>query len=210
VRGKAAAGKQSDRWHNSGGSKAARDLPAGDAKIRRRYGSIAQANGQKYRYHEYKLVFPTMTGPGDPIAYQSHKPQQNVVYQEDKSCVLYHVMLPLGEDPAEGDSDSDSSQAADAKVEDLLSSATRPEEPSIASTPHSENALSDGATSGLEEQNQPTEQQPAAQQRSGDTQTTPQWAQKRVTTQPEPLPESDKPKVDERPVGAAKTTTSTL
>ena len=209
MRGKAAAGKQSDRWHNSGGSKAARDLPSGDAKIRRRYGSIAQADGKKYRYHEYKLVFPTAAGPGDLPAHQSNKLQQQVVYQEDKSCVLYHVMLPLGEDLVEEDGDSESGQAAGEKVEDLLWSAARPEEPTIASPSLSENAVSDGGTTAVvEEQIQPATQRPAKQQRSGDTQTTPQWAQKCVRIQPEVLP--DKSKVDERLDGAAKTTTSTL
>ena len=93
VRGKAAAGKQSDRWHNSGGSKAARDLPNDNANIRRRYGSIAQVDGTKYRYHEYKLVYPTVAGPSDLPAQKRRKPQQQVVYQEDKSCVLYHALL---------------------------------------------------------------------------------------------------------------------
>lgn len=55
-RGKAAAGHQTDRWHNSGGSKAARDLPTDIPRIRRRYGSILQTDGSKFRYHEYKLV----------------------------------------------------------------------------------------------------------------------------------------------------------
>ena len=37
-RGKASGGRKSDRWHNSGGSKAARDLPAGKPPVlRRRY-----------------------------------------------------------------------------------------------------------------------------------------------------------------------------
>ena len=50
------AGMRPDRWHNSGGSKAARSLPPEDPVIRRRYGSIRQHNGKKYRYHEYCLI----------------------------------------------------------------------------------------------------------------------------------------------------------
>ena len=36
VRSKAAAGGRSDRWHNSGGAKAARDLPLSQPLVRRR------------------------------------------------------------------------------------------------------------------------------------------------------------------------------
>ena len=65
--------------HNSGGAKAARKLPQENpvvcrrcarrpaCRLRlgltefvlRRYGSLAQQNGQKFRYHEYCLVTPT-------------------------------------------------------------------------------------------------------------------------------------------------------
>ena len=215
MRGKAAAGKQSDRWHNSGGSKAARDLPSGDAKIRRRYGSISQVDGQKYRYHEYKLVFPTAAGPGDLQAHQRNKFQQQVVYQEDKSCVLYHVMLPLGEDPDEEDSDEEDSQSTDAREEESLTSATRAEQPSIdghlRSAAEHASAAEASAVSGNQNQpaQQPVQPQPQPQpqpqhQKSGDAQTTPQWSQRGVRNQPEPLQASDKTKVDEGPGGAGK------
>jgi hypothetical protein len=198
VRGKAAAGKQSDRWHNSGGSKAARDLPTGAAKIRRRYGSIAQADGNKYRYHEYKLVIPTTD-------LRNH--HQQVIYEEDKSCVLYHVMLPLGEDPAEGDSDSESSsQDADTKEKKLLSTAAKSEAASGASSTRSKHTASDRAATAAELEER---SQPARQQKKGGAQSTPQWAQKSARTKQEAMPEVDKPKACERPDDAARRTTST-
>lgn len=212
MRGKAAAGRQSDRWHNSGGSKAARDLPSGNAVIRRRYGSISQVDGQKYRYHEYKLVFPTASGPGD--LNQQHQLQQPPDYQEDKSCVLYHVMLPLGEDPAEGGSDEEDSQSADARVVESLTSATRGEQPSIDSRLRSaaEHALAAEDSASDNQPAQPQLQQSQSQdQKSGDAQTTPQWAQKCVRNLPKLLPASDNTKVNQGPDGAVvKPRTSVL
>ena len=80
VRSKAAAGGRSDRWHNSGGAKAARDLPPSQPLVRRRYGSLAQQDGTKYRYHEYCLVTQDAK-TGD--------------FVQDRGAVLFHVMLPL-------------------------------------------------------------------------------------------------------------------
>ena len=37
MRGKVAPSQTSDRWHNSGGSKAARDVPKDEPRVRRRY-----------------------------------------------------------------------------------------------------------------------------------------------------------------------------
>eukprot|EP01043_Picozoa_sp_COSAG02_P003797 COSAG02_NODE_95_length_37416_cov_60.512742_28_plen_91_part_00 len=48
----------------------------------RRYGSLAQQDGQKYRYHEYYLI--------------SYDPVRGS-YVEDRSVTLFHVMLPLSE-----------------------------------------------------------------------------------------------------------------
>ena len=84
VRSKAAAGGRSDRWHNSGGAKAARDLPLSQPLVRRRYGSLAQQDGTKYRYHEYCLVT------------QDAKTGELV---QDRAAVLFHVMLPLSGAP---------------------------------------------------------------------------------------------------------------
>ena len=80
TRKKAAAGGRSDRWHNSGGAKAARDLPLSQPLVRRRYGSLAQQDGTKYRYHEYCLVTQDAK-TGD--------------FVQDRAAVLFHVMLPL-------------------------------------------------------------------------------------------------------------------
>ena len=48
----------------------------------RRYGSLAQQDGQKYRYHEYYLI--------------SYDPARDS-FVEDRSVTLFHVMLPLSE-----------------------------------------------------------------------------------------------------------------
>ena len=74
------SGTKADRWHNSGGSKAARNLPPQAPLIRRRYGSLAQPNGRKYRYHEYCMLdFDKQTG----------------MYVENRTTTLFHLMLPL-------------------------------------------------------------------------------------------------------------------
>ena len=74
------SGTRADRWHNSGGSKAARNLPPDAPLIRRRYGSMAQSNGRKYRYHEYCMLdFDKQTG----------------TYAENRTTTLFHLMLPL-------------------------------------------------------------------------------------------------------------------
>eukprot|EP01052_Picozoa_sp_SAG31_P020568 SAG31_NODE_1553_length_7905_cov_3.137330_5_plen_454_part_00 len=57
-------GQEQDRWHNSGGKRAARDLPKNAPLVRRRSGSIkrsAKSHGSAagtvtFRYHEYSLV----------------------------------------------------------------------------------------------------------------------------------------------------------
>eukprot|EP01051_Picozoa_sp_SAG22_P011587 SAG22_NODE_1129_length_5458_cov_33.388692_4_plen_231_part_00 len=68
-------GKEQDRWHNSGGKKAARDLPKTGPVVRRRCGSIKRPKkaaaaaagaaalggsgeipGATHRYHEYSLT----------------------------------------------------------------------------------------------------------------------------------------------------------
>ena len=48
----------------------------------RRYGSLSQQDGQKYRYHEYYLI--------------SYDPVRDC-YVEDRRVTLFHVMLPLNE-----------------------------------------------------------------------------------------------------------------
>ena len=75
-----ALGLRADRWHNSGGSKAARNLPPEAPIIRRRYGSLAQQTGKKYRYHEYCMLdYDKQTG----------------AYMENRTTTLFHLMLPL-------------------------------------------------------------------------------------------------------------------
>lgn len=76
---------KSDRWHNSGGVRGARDMPvkgSGRPIVRRRYGSVARQGVIMWRFHEYSLL--------DVVADPTTEDGQRVV--EDRSTVVFHIM----------------------------------------------------------------------------------------------------------------------
>lgn len=52
-----------------------------NSNVRRRYGSLTQHDGQKYRYHQYHLLSGMDPDTGDWI--------------EDRGAALFHLMLPV-------------------------------------------------------------------------------------------------------------------
>jgi hypothetical protein len=90
-------GRQSDRWHNSGGKRGARDMElAGRTSqiLRRRYGSIASGGVTKWRFHEYCLSdfgpsLPPPQCPDDGADGVVPAARERV---EDRRTVLFHVM----------------------------------------------------------------------------------------------------------------------
>jgi hypothetical protein len=76
---------KSDRWHNSGGVRGARDMPvkgSGRPIVRRRYGSVARQGVIMWRFHEYSLL--------NVVADPTTEDGQRVV--EDRSTVVFHIM----------------------------------------------------------------------------------------------------------------------
>ena len=75
----------SDRWHNGGGVRGARDMPvkgSGRPIVRRRYGSVARQGVIMWRFHEYSLL--------NVVADPTTEDGQRVV--EDRSTVVFHIM----------------------------------------------------------------------------------------------------------------------
>eukprot|EP01052_Picozoa_sp_SAG31_P033250 SAG31_NODE_3733_length_3940_cov_2.160115_4_plen_131_part_00 len=101
--------EQSDRWHNSGGSKGSTDYSvdpnsptkppvavAGDATavaaaaaavtgtvvVRRRYGSVSTTWGEKLRYHQYRLL----------VLGKNASSGKTQVDEDREGPVLFHVL----------------------------------------------------------------------------------------------------------------------
>lgn len=109
---KATAGQQSDRWHNSGGSKAARFLPLHAPIISRRYvartrvhcvGCGLRATARLYASLRHRMMD---TRYGNLKCQNARKYRYNEYrlvchnpmtgdYDENCGVSLYHVMLPL-------------------------------------------------------------------------------------------------------------------
>ena len=71
-----------DRWHNSGGQRGARDMPAEMPIVRRRYGSVSRAGTIYWRFHQYCLI-RWVADSSFPKGYR---------VEEDRSTVIFHIM----------------------------------------------------------------------------------------------------------------------
>jgi len=78
--GRSKMDKKADRWHNSGGVRGARDMPAEMPTVRRRYGSVSRQGTILWRFHEYSLLNRVPDG------------MSGMRLEEDRSTVVFHVM----------------------------------------------------------------------------------------------------------------------
>lgn len=99
-----------DRYHNSGGKNAARDMhvEAGAVRVRRRYGSISNGDAIKWRFHQYSLVrrvadknlmaavMAAMSEGAEAVAQSAAEAARLATsvdeWIEDRSCSVFHVM----------------------------------------------------------------------------------------------------------------------
>ena len=72
-----------DRWRNSGGEKGSTFLrnKEGEQVIRRRFGTVNQADGTKLKYHEYNLVI---------------RDEQTGKLRDSKERTLFHLLIWTG------------------------------------------------------------------------------------------------------------------